>query len=229
MKYFQRSLSLSPWSSHRMRNQCLPCSGTEHQAPERASPLRTGYPVSSWMKITDLIWFIGLLHLIVTFFVFSENPWTGWDASRAGAHQKTPGSFHPFSRISYLAEVERKEDLTCPMFGTKVSNINSPIGTCHFIPHNFLLFHWSDVHLRPEGPNDGVRWGTPDSYLEYSLSVFSLPKLKHFGVYTFKSPNQSLHIGITGSSSNFAFRFGLVGFIGVGFLHSEIRRTTNQI
>lgn len=142
---------------------------------------------------------------------------------------KNAREFPSFSRISYLAEVERKEDLTCPMFGTKVSNINSPIGTCHFIPHNFLLFHWSDVHLRPEGPNDGVRWGTPDSYLEYSLSVFSLPKLKHFGVYTFKSPNQSLHIGITGSSSNFAFRFGLVGFIGVGFLHSEIRRTTNQI
>lgn len=44
-----------------------------------------------------------------------------------------------------------------------------------------ILFHWSDVHLRP-GPGRmmGLDYGNSlYSYLEYSLSVFSLPKLKH--------------------------------------------------
>ena len=106
-----------------------------------------------------------------------------------------------------------------------------------------ILFHWSDAHLRP-GPGrmmglDGElptriwsihwvyfhfqNWNTKRDVSDFKNLVFQ------FWCYSFKSPNQSLHIGITQSSSNFAFRFWLVGFIGVEFHHSEIRRTTNQI
>lgn len=137
MKYFQRSLSLAHdlhiivW-----RINVLPCPGTEHQAPERASPQRTGYPASVWMKITDLICFMGLLHLsIVTFFVFFRE---SLDRMRCLSCRRTSKNAREF-----------------PSFFIEVMSISDP-----------------------KGPNDGVRWGTPYSYLEYSLSVFSLPKLK---------------------------------------------------